>query len=429
MRTSLLGLVVCGMVAAVCWAADVAPTTSPTLQSLVDDLRVRGMPTRIEDLRQPEVPPAENGVVLLRQAIDKLDPKASGPRNSADVCPPGLPRTPEWFAAAEASEKANAEAMALARQARIKGKSDWGERPTSPLMDWFRQAESLSPVRGVANAIADSAELSHFRGRDDEAFEKLHDMEFIATSTSGRAFLVAKLVAAGIRALEPTMVLAIDLKVGDKDGHVKPEVVQQFIKTLLDDRPLREQFARAIREERVLLLDHLQTPAGRMIAFTHANKMPEVIAYYDAFAEAAFAPIWQQPQPPAAPPGLEIFSANRARLALEQQVLLRRISAVALAVALYRHDTGNYPAALQDLAPKYLASVPVDPFSREKGPLLYRRAMGGQRPMVGSVGEDGAEARVPDELLPPEPNYGWPRREPGGDDDVWLDLSGWRQQR
>ena len=40
-------------------------------------------------------------------------------------------------------------------------------------------------------------------------------------------------------------------------------------------------------------------------------------------------------------------------------------------------DTGDYPAKLEDLAPKYLAKIPIDRFAA--GPLKYERPDNGYR--------------------------------------------------
>jgi hypothetical protein len=60
---------------------------------------------------------------------------------------------------------------------------------------------------------------------------------------------------------------------------------------------------------------------------------------------------------------------------------------VAVALAAYRADHGAYPAGLAQLCPKYLASLPRDPFV--DGPLRYRRAETGY--VVYSVGPNGED--------------------------------------
>jgi hypothetical protein len=84
-----------------------------------------------------------------------------------------------------------------------------------------------------------------------------------------------------------------------------------------------------------------------------------------------------------------------------------------LAVEQYRLERGSEPAALIELVPGYLPSVPMDPCSA--GPLRYRQAPSG--PLVYSVGPDGVDnggepmqrweiaVAIPGDVLLREPKY------------------------
>ena len=83
---------------------------------------------------------------------------------------------------------------------------------------------------------------------------------------------------------------------------------------------------------------------------------------------------------------------------------------IAFALAAYRRDEGGYPADLDHLAPKYLATVPLDIFSgkalnyrpAEKGYLLYSIGVNG-KDEEGRWFEDeppGDDHRVRMPLLP-----------------------------
>jgi hypothetical protein len=54
----------------------------------------------------------------------------------------------------------------------------------------------------------------------------------------------------------------------------------------------------------------------------------------------------------------------------------------ALALRLYRKENGRYPENLQQLVPKYLPSMPIDPYDGK--PLRYRKLQKGFK--VWSVG-------------------------------------------
>ena len=62
----------------------------------------------------------------------------------------------------------------------------------------------------------------------------------------------------------------------------------------------------------------------------------------------------------------------------------QRLGQVAVALRLYRHEHGRYPETLEELVPKYLPSLPVDPFDGK--PLRYKRLAKGFK--VWSVGWD-----------------------------------------
>jgi len=61
---------------------------------------------------------------------------------------------------------------------------------------------------------------------------------------------------------------------------------------------------------------------------------------------------------------------------------------VALALHAHHADHANYPASLEELAPKYLCAIPDDPFVI-KGPLRYRRS--GKSYTLYSIGPDGID--------------------------------------
>ena len=63
---------------------------------------------------------------------------------------------------------------------------------------------------------------------------------------------------------------------------------------------------------------------------------------------------------------------------------MQRLGQVAIALRLYRHEHGRYPETLKELVPKYLPSLPIDPFDGK--PLRYKRMAKGFK--VWSIGMD-----------------------------------------
>ncbi|MEO7718510.1 MAG: hypothetical protein ABIY70_20095 [Capsulimonas sp.] len=67
----------------------------------------------------------------------------------------------------------------------------------------------------------------------------------------------------------------------------------------------------------------------------------------------------------------------------------RRLFLTALALKAYRDDTGAYPTSISQLTPRYLTSVPIDPFSSQANPLQYKR--NGAAYLLYSVGPDAKD--------------------------------------
>lgn len=63
---------------------------------------------------------------------------------------------------------------------------------------------------------------------------------------------------------------------------------------------------------------------------------------------------------------------------------LQRIAQVAIALRLYRQENRRYPETLQELVPKYLPNLPIDPFDGK--PLRYKRLTNGFK--IWSIGQD-----------------------------------------
>jgi hypothetical protein len=78
-----------------------------------------------------------------------------------------------------------------------------------------------------------------------------------------------------------------------------------------------------------------------------------------------------------------------------------------LAVASYREANGRLPTSLEQLAPDYLPSVPLDPFDPAGGPLRYR--LTGDGHLLYSVGPNGRDDDgewIPDKDSPGIPEQG-----------------------
>jgi len=81
---------------------------------------------------------------------------------------------------------------------------------------------------------------------------------------------------------------------------------------------------------------------------------------------------------------LLFFTWSRAMQRAAYFHALQRLGQVTIALRLYRREHGRYPETLQELVPKYLPSLPVDPFDGK--PLRYKRLAKGFK--IWSVGMD-----------------------------------------
>jgi hypothetical protein len=80
-------------------------------------------------------------------------------------------------------------------------------------------------------------------------------------------------------------------------------------------------------------------------------------------------------------------AVRKVQDAYDRSEQVQRNLHVAFALAVYQREHGRYPAKLDDLAPRYLASVPNDIFSGKA--LIYRPAKGGY--LLYSVGVNGKD--------------------------------------
>ena len=90
---------------------------------------------------------------------------------------------------------------------------------------------------------------------------------------------------------------------------------------------------------------------------------------------------------------------NRAAISHYRGLADRRAAAVLLAIRLYEVDHGTTPMKLDQLVPKYLPAVPIDPFAPDGHVLRYVATPGAEA--VYSVGENGRDDGGSVQLLRP----------------------------
>lgn len=447
-------------------------------------LAARGEPLAAADLNPGDIPASDNAALPLAQAAALINPANSGPASSMLVYQGYPPFPPAWHQSIDQAVAVHGAVYPLVRQARQGTRADYGIRVTTPAVAVL--LPHLNSQRQLALLLADTALRSHLQGDDAAALELVRDLRVIGRAIDqGPAFVVTHLVRVGIDALamDRIIIIAPELTVApDAEGAtpatapVLPATapaalrrpasrrqVRELIAELLDEAEQGQALRRAVSAERVMQVDTSAWATGnlwllrpmfdldarRMVrnneAMHEAARQPDLPAAKAAYARRRPARPTPKPKPVPAFPGGPAkpnpvsfptmmstaldFAGDRA---IERDLRMRterRMAAVALAVRLYRLDHGGaWPASLQELVPRYLPAVPLDPLAAGDKPLGYvilKGALpgGGDRPLVYSVGENGVDdtAGVTAPTVPTLPNYDWLPKSP----DQWRDLSRW----
>ena len=157
------------------------------------------------------------------------------------------------------------------------------------------------------------------------------------------------------------------------DGRLPPPAVFRFV-------PIPyEASMRSVNQSNDRLLDILQKPTYQSRIFSikqweqqiHA-KRAEQLSVWDLMNKD-----W--PMQLFAPSMLKILQTETTGQ------LERRLTQLALMLAAYKSDHGEYPASLAELSPAYLATVPIDLFTGK--PLIYSRVE--KKYVLYSVGPNG----------------------------------------
>jgi hypothetical protein len=410
------------------------------LQSMIDQITARHEPLYPADFAPPPLPDDQNAATYLKAAALALNRQNWSPRSSNFTFPPYPPFGAQWQQMADASVKSNPQALALARQAWKFDRAIWEMlTSTSPVVR-STIIPQLNGARGLANLLADAAELAHIQGDDAEAIERLRDVLHEADSLNdNNVTLVSTLVSIGIDALAMSELqliatdhLAIETaRFPDRPPTTQPiipvrrRVIVGLINQLLDEKKIEAALRRAFLSDRMMELDAIQRLADQNLLLRPMYKLEAArsLADKDIALAAAAQPNWPKasaifaidPLPPPPPPtnlpsnaaprfsrsvtanfvvSLSRFAKTEFRVISE-----RRMAAITLALQLYRADHGRWPAKLDELVPSYLPFVPMDPFMAEPtqmGYLLDKQSLPGglDRPLL-YVDESGHPSTAP----------------------------------
>jgi hypothetical protein len=300
----------------------------------------------------------------------------------------------------------------------------------------------LNPLRSLANLLSSDAFIAHTRGDDDTALLDLLNERHEADATEQYyPSLVSHMVAVGINSLASDGTLRLS-RVVHLSSSSQRQTAQRLIASLLGDRAVIQGAQTCWFGERQLSL-YMTTglpgppgPPGRVPTAIYFCIRPLLIADAPRALEIQFQTqdALKEPTWPAAKAKLPDYAALHEGGAIYQITHLvtmltpsydrfcetqyrglaeRRVAALAMAIALYRSDhNGNWPETLDELAPNYIAPVPIDPFSPSASPMRYSpNAPGG--PIIYSVGENGIDDGGSEQVLDPtnkhQPPSPWDR--------------------
>ncbi|HSI32263.1 MAG TPA: hypothetical protein VK986_01630, partial [Tepidisphaeraceae bacterium] len=339
----------------------------------------------------------------------------------------------------------NAKAFALARKARAVP----GARVRATFdADLRAPIKGLNDVRLLAERLNDGAQFMELRGDHVEAVGRLRDMLHIARAVRQDPSLACQAVAAGIdeSACYRARVIGPGLRLRPADPRAAQvrAAVNELISDLLDERALADGLARALYADRIALTEQVRRSGAERWAIRPLaeSQIAHEWAAFPSWIDAARARDW-----PAAKASIDrLLVASRNHVAEDRPLLgwlagtgvtdrlsrysrwfwegvpydraiekgfrtiaERRVTAVLLAMQLFRADRDRWPARLDELVPAYLKGVPGDPFRAGAPPVGYvvlPKALrnGGDRPLVYF---DHGSADPVDPRAWREPMYDW----------------------
>jgi hypothetical protein len=363
------------------------------LRSQLDEIRRQGQPASVEDVTFESVPDSQNAwLIYIKAAQANQRSLIDSPRNSNDEFRNYPPYPSFWMKRATDSEKTNAQAFVLARQARTLTRAQMRHGLGFPS---FTAVPALTSMRSLANTLCDGAIYAHLHDNDVEALRRILDALYLARILHQDPFIISQLVGDGIDviAMNTAQVIAPDLRLKD---HLTRELTRQLILQLLDEEPSWRGFQASFPMERLATLDLLKLRAqgtwfikplvtmdlvrsNRNLAIViRASQLrihpqaAEVLAHMqlDEPPPDPFFSILKMPGVPTPPPTIPRYSRwfanwwdpSRYFDTQFRAIADRRATAIVLAAQLYHTDHAHWPLRLEELAPADLPAIPVDPF-------------------------------------------------------------------
>ena len=324
----------------------------------------------------------------------------------------------------------NAALLAQLRAARSLPTGSWGPPPVHPIKSALIMR--FFGIYQLSDLLAWDLCLDHVKGNDAEALETAQDWLKYSQVIDARSDIGGlRWSAIGIQrdALQALRAIAPSLRISERSSNnsASRQQVQAIIRNLLDEREVQEGGARPWLYLRVVSLDEAEPDEvdahaggallGRLLQPAFDLRAARDARRSESFIMAASAPDWPMARSMLIPGEKEVepwlqsaarvqIDYNRLDPSLVQEqfhvLTERRATATVLAMRLYTDDhDGQYPRSLNQLVPKYLPAVPIDPMVADGRPLLYQMPKGERATVfLYSVGNNGTDDGGPAAGIP-----------------------------
>lgn len=425
----------------------------------IDALKAAGQPTETVDFKRGDPASPDNAAHDIEAAVRVLTDIDSAVSDRFDRLSIALPLRPNEKQIIRDMQHHWAPAFKLMDRAMTQSRLEW-DFEARPLT--FMGGEN-GRSRELSAALAANVLWDHERGDDHLIAKHFDAIHLLSRYNSKYPSLVSHLMSVGMVELmgERVAEIAPDLKISATDpSAMSPSDARRIIDALLDEKRIWDSLTLALQGERVtgsqltrVLADGtpLSTGAGTLRSSAGPQRYLIKPVLYQNGAQAldfftkliAMVPAANLPQLRASLPTIpkasvfNVFSTMTApstNRVLDTQFYAltnRRLVAVVLAIRWYatEHD-GRRPMTLNELVPKYLPSVPVDPMSSSGEPIRYIGQA--ELPVVYSVGLNDVDDQGAETIAKTEPitSDDWrtldhvvhltrkPRPEPRHDDEL-----------
>ncbi len=418
------------------------------LERFVDALRHSGEPVAPADFAVPPVPDADNAALELREAGEAVVFDGEAWQAFFSAAPITLPLSAAQIDFVREAVSSNRKALAHVSAASRMSAADCSVvlPPSSQPLRAFSFGQrwgGMYRMRSVSlSVLLYGSALASLQSHDQQAaVARVNELLCVARTYGRRSTLGAQSASVAVHDAAFSVVNEIvpQLSVGDGPGQLAAQQAHALLACLLDERETHEMMLLCLRAERARHIAFLrdgeeereQSRAGiglnawnerlaapwpgsmierfvsRPVYLGHAlNALERFNMAIESFGASSLrefrASIPELPAPRVDANGEQLaegdssyvrnidFSVRKAAEMYYGSLARRRVTALALAVSLYRVEHGRWPEGnLASLVPQYLPSVSEDPFSALADPLVY--IPDAARPRVYTIGADGID--------------------------------------